>query len=86
MKRIMMLDSIKGSEPYQRMKERAQDRQGWSDCQIFMKPAEQQYTTERDYSFDEYHNDFTSVDFTPPMPSLWYANKIAYTVKTKVLK
>ena len=33
-KRIMMLDSIKGREPYQRMKERAQDRQGWSDYQI----------------------------------------------------
>ena len=32
-KRIMMLDSIKGREPYQRMKERAQDRQGWSDYQ-----------------------------------------------------
>ena len=31
---IMMLDSIKGREPYQRMKERAQDRQGWSDYQI----------------------------------------------------
>ena len=34
-KRIMMLDSIKGREPYQRMKERAQDRQGWSDYQIW---------------------------------------------------
>ena len=33
-KRIMMLDSIKGREPYQRMKERAQDRQGWSDYQV----------------------------------------------------
>ena len=32
---IMMLDSIKGREPYQRMKERAQDRQGWSDYQIW---------------------------------------------------
>ena len=34
-KRIMMLDSNKGREPYQRMKERAQDRQGWSDFQIW---------------------------------------------------
>ena len=30
-----MLDSIKGREPYQKMKERAQDRQGWSDYQIY---------------------------------------------------
>ena len=34
-KRIMMLDSIKGIEPFQRMKKRAQDRQGWSDFQIW---------------------------------------------------
>ena len=31
----MMLDSIKGREPYQEMKERAQDRQGWSDYRIW---------------------------------------------------
>ena len=43
---MMMLDSIKGREPYQRMKERVQDRQGWSEYQIIMKPAEQQYSTE----------------------------------------
>ena len=34
-KQIMILDSIKGREPYQRMKERAQDRQRWSDYQIW---------------------------------------------------
>ena len=33
-KRVMMLDSIKGREPYQRMNERAQDRQRWCDYQI----------------------------------------------------
>ena len=38
----MMLDSIKGREPYQRMKERALDKNGPD-----MKPAEQQYTTEK---------------------------------------
>ena len=30
----MMLDSIKGREPYQRMKERAQDRQG---CRVITR-------------------------------------------------
>ena len=34
-KRIMMLDSIKEREPYQRTHERAEDRQGWSDHQIW---------------------------------------------------
>ena len=45
-KRIMMLCSIKGREPYQRMRQRTQDRT-MMEWLPDMKLAEQQYTTER---------------------------------------